>query len=437
MIEHLDYVSNIAARHMRLLQLFILCFVLLGLSFYKPTQAQYTTNCPSFIQTALQQLGNNCSNSPTGSACYGNAEITTSYADSSTSATFSKPGDRLSLGLLNDIHTSAVDVQTKKWGLALLTTQANLPKTLNSKGVVMVALGDVQAQNAVLTADELKLADEPITVLGGKQGTDLFNVPDGFKETSAPFGHIPTGTPLKADGVSPDGKWLRVFAMHDKVYFQTPNAWVKVSELSDSVDLKALPTIGPNSFTLMQSFNLNTGLAPAACDTDPTSMLYLQGPEETEVLLHINGTDIRFGSTMLVRILAPGNIMQLISLTGIGLVKTDGQDERVITPGFASQICLSEPSDKGIRTIGKNCSWSEPSLLSFNVLEALYRSLDGKIPQNLQYYRTYVPRLICPSGVGQVRCRIRIVYEKLIRHLRDLCQRSLLPKNICDLYILN
>jgi hypothetical protein len=421
---------------MRLLQLCVLSFVLLGLSSFQPIQAQATSDCPSFVQTALQQLGNNCSNSPTGSACYGNSEITTSYANSSTSATFSKPGDRVDLGLLNDIHTSAVDIQAKKWGLALLTTQANLPKTLNSKGVVMVALGDVQAQNAVLPADELKLSDKPVAVIVGKQGLDLFNVPTDFNETSSSFGHLPAGTPLQADGISPDGKWLRVFAMHDNIYFQSPNAWVKISDLADSVDLKAFPTIGPNSFTLMQSFNLNTGLKPAACDTDPTSMLYLQGPEETEVLLHINGADVRFGSTMLVRILSPGNIMQVISLTGIGLVNVKGLDERVITPGFASQICLSDPSDKGVRTVGTNCKWSEPTLLSFGTLEALYRALDGKIPQNLQYYRTYVPRLICPSGVGQVRCRIRIIYDKLIRHLNNLCQRGILPKNICDLYIL-
>src|SRR5215212_6093560 len=117
---------------MRVLHLFILGFVLLGLSLYEPTQAQDKTDCPSFIQTALQQLGNNCANSPTGSACYGNSDITTSYTNSSTPATFSKPGDRINLSFLNDIHTSAVDVEAKKWGLALLNTQANLPKTLNA-----------------------------------------------------------------------------------------------------------------------------------------------------------------------------------------------------------------------------------------------------------------------------------------------------------------
>jgi hypothetical protein len=422
---------------MRVLHLFILGFVLLGLSLYQPTQAQNTTDCPSFIQTALQQLGNNCANSPIGSACYGNSEITTSYANPNAAATFTKPGDRINLSLLNDIHTSGVDLKDKKWGLALLNTQANLPKTLNSKGVVMVALGDVQAQNAVLPADLLELGDKPLAVLVGKKGSDLFNTPSGFTEASSLFGHLPAGTPLQADGISPDGKWLRVFAMHDNIYFQSPNAWVKISELADAANLKTLPVIGPNSFTLMQAFYLNTGVKSAACDTDPTSMLYLQGPEETEAHLNINGADVRFGSTMLVRVLPPGNIMQLIILSGIGLVKTEGQAQQVIPPGFASQICLSDASDKGIRTIGANCHWSEPALLSFNTLEALFRSLDGKIPQNLQYYRTFVPRLICPSGVGQVRCRIQIIYQALLRYLRDLCRRGLLPKHICDLYMLN
>ena len=80
----------------------------------------------------------------------------------------------------------------------------------------------------------------------------------------------------------------------------------------------------------MQSLHLNTGLKQAACDADPTSMLYLQGPEETEVQLTINSTDIRFGSTILVRILPPGNIMQMISLSGIGILNKGAQDERAV-----------------------------------------------------------------------------------------------------------
>ena len=95
-------------------------------------------------------------------------------------STFVKPGDRVNLSLLNDIHTSAVDLKGGKWGVALLNIQANLPKALNSKGVVMVALGDVRAQSAVLPNAALKLPDAPVLVLVGAKGADLFNIPSRF-----------------------------------------------------------------------------------------------------------------------------------------------------------------------------------------------------------------------------------------------------------------
>ena len=127
--------------------------------------------------------------------------------------------------------------------------------------------------------------------------------------------------------------------------------------------------------------------------------------------------------------------MQMIVLSGIGVLNRGAADERVVTPAFASQICLSEPSNKGVRTIGKNCRWSEPNLLSFGELQALYNALDRKIPQKLQYYPSYVPQLVCPSGVGKVQCHIQLAYELLINHLLYLCKTGILPKRICDLYI--
>src|SRR5204863_4708699 len=101
--------------------------------------------------------------------------------------------------------------------------------------------------------------------------------------------HLPADTIFQADGISPNGEWIRIFAPHDQPYFKNANAWVKRSELENSASVKHLPTIGPNSLTPMQSIYLDTGLKPAACATDPTSMLYIQGPEETESQLIING----------------------------------------------------------------------------------------------------------------------------------------------------
>ncbi len=422
---------------MKIRHILILCFALVGLSILQPIQAQDTPTCPSFVQTVFQQLGNNCVNVTEGSACFGNPNITTSFFDQSTATAFEKPGDRIDLAPVSSIQTYALNLNKNKWGIALLNTQANLPKALNSKGVAMIAIGNVRVENAVSPKNQLMLPDVSATVQSGKNGADLYNIPFGFKTASVPFGHISEDTTLQADGISADGKWLRVLAMHAEEYFQSPNAWVKITELSKTPNLKNLPIIQPDSFTPMQSIQLETGIESTACDTAPTSMLYLQGPEDTEVQLRINGEDISFGSTILVRILPPSNILQVIVLSGIGILNRGTPDQQILPPGFASQICLSEPSPNTKRTRGTNCNWSQPSLLSFDTLESLYRALDGKIPQNLQYYRTYVPRLVCPSGVGQVRCRIRLAYPALIQHLTRLCETSKLSKEICDQYILS
>lgn len=422
---------------MRTSHMLILTFILLGLALIKPTQAQDSGSCPSFVQTSLQQLGNYCANSAANSACFGSPQVTTTYADTDSPPSFSKPGDRTDLSQLTDIQTSALDFKARKWGIALLSTQANLPKVMNSKGVVMLALGNVRVENAVSPENALKLPETSLPVQAGANGADLFNIPFGFKTASVPFGHIAAGITLQADGVSFDGKWLRVYAMHDEDYFQSPNAWVKVSELSTTLNLKDLPHIDPDSFTPMQSIYLTTGFEQAACDSAPKSMLYLQGPEETETQLRINGEDISFGSNILVQTLPPGNLLQIVVLSGVAILNRGTSDQIILTSGFASQICLSLPAANGNRTRGINCRWTAPTRLSFGALEALYTTLDGKVPQNLQYYRTYVPRLVCPSGVGQVQCRIRLAYARLITYMNKLCQHGLLSKNTCDQYILS
>src|SRR5690349_4027411 len=105
---------------MRSNHMLVLFFVLLGMSLYAPAQAEDTSACPSFVQTTLQGLGNYCANSPSGSACFGNPEVRTSFVKTTTPPVFSKPGDRINQSLLSDIHTSAIDLKTGKWGIALL-----------------------------------------------------------------------------------------------------------------------------------------------------------------------------------------------------------------------------------------------------------------------------------------------------------------------------
>src|SRR5262245_27740969 len=100
---------------MRTTHMLILTFILLGLALYKPTQAQDTGSCPSFVQTSLQQLGNYCANSAANSACFGSPQVTTTYADTDSPTSFSKPGDRTDLSRIAGVQTSVLDFKTRKW----------------------------------------------------------------------------------------------------------------------------------------------------------------------------------------------------------------------------------------------------------------------------------------------------------------------------------
>lgn len=419
--------------------LFFMVLVCLTLSLYIPVQAQSSTSetCSAFVETAFQKVGTNCANMEAGSLCYGHPTVTV-IGNASPNGEFSE-ADRISLLNVTSIHTEPYAPAENNLGIAILNVQANLPRGFPGKGAVLMSVGNTSITNAVPAEDALILPEKSLNAAVGEAGADLYNVPPGFSIPSQLFSNIPSGTILRADGISADGQWLRVFVKHDQKYSQSATAWVKRSALAPNVDVSNLPTIDANTRTSMQSFYLNNLLDQPACKDIPPSMLYIQGPEELQVDLTVNGTDIHFSSTILLRILPSGNRMQMIVLAGLGLLYPDTPNEIVITPGFASEICLADVrpgDDPNKRTIGQNCTWSAPQVLSFDELESLYNQLDNKIPENLQYYPTYVPRLVCPSGVGQVQCSIRLTYVALIIRLNDLCQTGILPTVTCDQYIL-
>jgi hypothetical protein len=412
------------------------CFVLLV---YIPAQAQDAATCSPFVESSLQQVGTNCANLESGNACYGHPGVTIATTDPASNQAFSEVANRVGLTDATSVQTTPFDPVESNWGIAVMNVQANLPKAMPGKGVVLIPMGGVTLSDAVSDEDTLVLPDQPLDIIIDVGGADLYMSPLNFNAVSEPFAHVPQDTLLQADGISKDGQWLRVFVIHDQKYAQSPIAWVKLSNVANAPGIDKLPIIGPNSKTLLQSLYLTNTLDQPSCNDIPSSMLYVQGPEEVLVDLTVNGADIHFGSTILIRIMPPGNRMQLIVLSGLGLLYPNTPNEIVITPGFASEICLADINqgdDPNKRTIGQNCTWSIPQVLSFEELESLYNQLDNKIPENLQYYRTYVPRLVCPSGVGQVQCRIRLAYVRLIIRLNRLCQTGILPKAICDRYIL-
>lgn len=428
-----------------------LLFVVLGclaLSVYIPAQAQTSTSsstststtttttatCSRFVESAFQQVGTNCANLEAGNLCYGHPVVTASTGPV-VNKEFSEAADRLNLLDVTSIHTEPYDPAESSLGIAVMNIQANLPVGFPGKGAVLMAFGDTTVTNAVAAEDALILPNEALDVQVQQAGADLYNVPPGFSVPSQPFGSVPQGTFLQADAISVDGQWLRVFALHDEKFAQSAIAWVKRSALISTLDVSGLPTITDDSYTPMQSFFLTNGLDESSCAELPPSLIYVQGPENTLVDLTVNGAKIRFGSTILLRVLPPGNVLQMLVLTGIGIINPDTPDEIILPPGFASQTCLAdipEGEDENQPVVGEDCNWSNAVLLSFEELESLSTQLSGIIPENLQYYTTSVPRLVCPSGVGDVICTLELDDTEFTDGLGNLCQNGTLPPETCD-----
>ena len=111
--------------------------------------AQVDVTCPPLIEKALHSIGNNCQGLDRNSACYGFNDVKATFLDSTAPDFFSQPSDRAKLVTLKNIGTSPLDTAFQKWGIALLSVQANLPDTLPGQNTVFMLLGDTQVENAV------------------------------------------------------------------------------------------------------------------------------------------------------------------------------------------------------------------------------------------------------------------------------------------------
>src|SRR5690606_29998677 len=101
------------------------------------------------------------------------------------------------------------------------------------------------------------------------------------------------GTIVQADGISPDGGWLRI-VREDVV------GWLERPLMTDHADVSGLPTLTADLLTPMQAFRFRTGIGQPACEQAPDALV-VQGPTNMNVNLSANGADITLGSTIVLR----------------------------------------------------------------------------------------------------------------------------------------
>jgi len=322
--------------------------------------------CPALVEQALADLGSNCDALDRNSACYGYNRVDATFAQAVAENFFSSPADRTDLATLDTIQTAPLDAAANRWGIAVLNVQANVPNTLPGQAVVFMLMGDAEVTNQVAPEDALQLG-EPVAVTA----LVAANMRSSPSTNANVVGSVPEGTELQADGLSPDGGWLRV------LYNNAP-AWVSRQVITTEADLSALPTISRESRTPMQAFTFRTGFGQPTCTEQPPSLLLVQGPENVRVDITANGADIQIGSTIVLWLL-PGNRMQLIVVNGEARVGNIS-----IPEGFTITTGLNDDG-----TAPDQTGWEGLRPLTDEEL-ALLQPLE-LIPPNLLHYPILVP----------------------------------------------
>ncbi len=399
----------------RLRTLVLLAIVLICLgAFGASNAAQVDVTCPPLIEAALHSIGNNCQGLDRNSACYGFNDVKATFIDNTAPDFFSQPSDRAGLVTLKNIGTSPLDTTFQKWGIALMSVQANLPDTLPGQNTVFMLLGDTQVENAV----------KPDTAFGGGAMTNVttqmdaaqFYLPDTSQRI---VGTVPAGTSVAADAVTEAGDWVRVV-------FDGIPGWVTRQTLAATDDVSSLPVVTSHTQTPMQSFYLRTGITGTKCTQAPDSLI-VQGPQHLQVDINVNGADVRLGSTIALRIVPVSRdladlyrsiypdidqvqlLLELDVIDGHAILDAGTDHQEIVDSGFFTVRCLSPSENLGLdgitndRHVFNACPWLHPiqwrpfTYETFNSLQGVVLNYPITMPDTPTPTPTPTQRIVYPT----------------------------------------
>lgn len=330
--------------------LWIICLTSLSL-----VVAQGT--CPQIVEQALQSLGDNCDDLSRNAACYGYNLVTAEFSETVAEDFFTQPADTSELGILESIQTAEMDTDLSQWGIALMSVQANVPNSIPGQAVRFVLLGDVEVESAVEPDGTFESID-PIDVTL----TDSANIRSGAGLSFNVIGGVEVGVTVPVDGQNTDGTWYRTI-------FNERVGWIFADLIEGDDNLDNLPVIDGQQRSPMQSFYLRTGVGTPQCDEAPSDTLVVQGPENIEIDLTVNGADVRLGSTVAMRILPPGNVIEFTVIDGSLTIIGGGAngEDLVVFENYRTTACLADPDNLGVDGNSNDrivaCEFTEPEFV--------------------------------------------------------------------------
>lgn len=353
-------------------------------------------NCSALVLDALEAVDENCGNTGTNEACYGFDQVEASFLTDIDNSLFAQPTDKVSVADIATLRTAPLNTSAGTWGVAIMNLQANLPNTLPGQTVTFVLMGDVEVENAVAPEMAFNPSDGIEVVVAIASGANIrsgpglnFNVLGGAVDNAV----------LMADGLSEDGEWLRV------IYRERP-AWLNLVTIEDNPLIADLPTLTADLVTPMQAIYLRTGIGQPECADVPDNSLLVQGPDNIEIAITVNGADINLGSSGIIR------VIEIDGQPFLEIVVIDGQFEtggQIIQAGQRSVMCLGEEGDSGVdgqaNDLSVTCEASVPEDIPIEEFGETWCVLED-VPDTILNYGL---EILCPGEVLPTPVTVPIV----------------------------
>ncbi|MBI1278535.1 MAG: LysM peptidoglycan-binding domain-containing protein [Anaerolineaceae bacterium] len=138
---------------MRSTRLFVSVVVCLLLLSARTIFAQAALDCATLVSQSLADFSQNCRNLENDSLCYGHKSVL-AQTNSSASARFENPMDHLPLNTVESFASSAANLTTEEWGLAL----ANMIPADSTNAVNMLLMGDAKISLAPTVPTSLQIS---------------------------------------------------------------------------------------------------------------------------------------------------------------------------------------------------------------------------------------------------------------------------------------
>jgi quercetin dioxygenase-like cupin family protein len=285
--------------------------------------------CPDIVVEALTTTDEACGGAGRNQACYGYAQLTAEPQSGVEHFVFDQEGDIADVFDIQSLRLSAMNVEQRVFGIALMRLQANLPDATPRENITLLLFGEVEVENAV---EPVALVEVAVRVV------NVINVRYTPSTQAKVISTVAPNDTLMATGRLADSSWLRVRLPQDG-----RAGWIKASLLSSKGDIETLSVVEPSSvyYSPMQAFYFQSGADDAVCPEAPNSGLLIQTPEGVaEVTFLINEVDIQLGSTVYFQS-QPGGDMTVRVVEGSARVTAFDTTYKVI-PGSQVTVPMNE-----------------------------------------------------------------------------------------------